>query len=60
MLKSPLDGIKGLGVKRKKLLEKFYPDLRELSVATPEELKKIGIPEKVAVEVIERVRKTFG
>ncbi len=60
MLKSPLDGIKGLGVKRRKLIEKFYPDLRELSVATPEELKKIGIPERVAVKVIERVRKTFG
>ncbi len=60
MLKSPLDGIKGLGLKRRKLLERFYPDLRELSAATPEELKKIGIPEKVAVEILERVRKTFG
>ena len=60
MLKSPLDGIKGLGVKRRKLIEKFYPDLRELSAATPEELSKIGIPKKVAAEVIERVRKTFG
>lgn len=60
MLKSPLDGIKGLGVKRRKLLERFYPDLRELSAVTPEELRKIGIPEKVAVEIIEKVRKTFG
>ena len=60
MLKSPLDGIKGLGVKRRKLIEKFYPDLRELSAATPEELSKIGIPKKVAAEVIEKVRKTFG
>lgn len=60
LLKSPLDGIKGLGVKRRKLIEKFYPDLRELSAATPEELVKIGIPRKVAEEVIERARKTFS
>jgi len=60
MLKSPLDGIKGLGVKRRKLIEKFYPDLRELSAATPEELAKIGIPLKVAKEVVERARKIFS
>jgi len=60
MLKSPINGIKGLGVKRRKLLEKFYPDLRELSAATPDELVKIGIPKKVAEEVIEKVRKTFS
>ena len=60
MVKSPLDGIKGLGVKRRKLIEKFYPDLKELSAATPEELAKIGIPLKVAKEVIEKARKIFG
>ena len=59
MVKSPLDGIKGLGVKRRKLIEKFYPDLKELSAATPEELAKIGIPLKVAREVIEKARKIF-
>ena len=59
MVKSPLDGIKGLGVKRRKLIEKFYPDLEELSAATPEELAKIGIPLKVAREVIEKARKIF-
>ncbi len=60
MLKSPLDGIKGLGAKRRKLIEKFYPDLRELSATTPEELAKIGIPLKVAKEVVERVREIFS
>ncbi len=60
MLKSPLDGIKGLGVKRRKLIEKFYPDLRELSAATPEELAKIGIPLKVAKEVVERAKEIFS
>ena len=57
MLRSVFDGIKGLGVKRRKLLEKFYPDPRELSRATPEELVRIGIPRRVAEEVIERAKK---
>jgi len=57
MVNSIFDGIRGLGTKRRKLLEKFYPDPRELSSATPEELVKIGIPKKVAKEVIERAKK---
>lgn len=56
MVKSVFDGIKGLGVKRKKILEKFYPDIRELAEASVDELVKIGIPRKVAEEVLERVR----
>jgi excinuclease ABC subunit C len=56
MVKSVFDGIKGLGVKRKKILEKFYPDIRELAEASVDELVKIGIPKKVAEEVLERVR----
>ncbi|MEO2068663.1 MAG: helix-hairpin-helix domain-containing protein, partial [Desulfurobacteriaceae bacterium] len=59
MLKSIFDDIKGLGPKRKEILEKFYKDLRELALATPDELAKLGIPKKVAVEVIERIRKLF-
>jgi len=57
MVNSIFDGIKGLGTKRKKLLEKFYPDPKELAHTTPEELLKIGIPKKVAEEVIERAKK---
>ena len=56
MVKSVFDGIKGLGVKRKKILEKFYPDIRELAEASVDELVKIGIPRKVAEEVLERIR----
>ncbi len=56
MVKSVFDGIKGLGVKRKKILEKFYPDIRELAEASVDELVKIGIPKKVAEEVLRRVR----
>ncbi|SMO36793.1 Excinuclease ABC subunit C [Balnearium lithotrophicum] len=60
MLRSSFDGIKGLGVKRKTLIERFYPDLRELSMATIEELRRIGIPKNVAEEVIKRAREVFG
>jgi excinuclease ABC subunit C len=56
MVKSVFDGIKGLGVKRKKILEKFYPDIRELAEASVDELVKIGIPKKVAEEILERVK----
>ncbi|GAB6076493.1 excinuclease ABC subunit UvrC [Desulfurobacterium crinifex] len=56
MVKSVFDGIKGLGVKRKKILEKFYPDIRELAETSVDELVKIGIPRKVAEEVLERIR----
>lgn len=55
-VKSILDDVKGVGVKRKRILEKFYPDIRELAETTPEELLKIGIPRKVAEAVIKRVK----
>ncbi len=58
--KSVFDGIKGLGVKRKRLLEKFYPDVKELLNVTVKELKKIGIPQNVAEKVIERVKEVYG
>ncbi|SNR64776.1 excinuclease ABC subunit UvrC [Desulfurobacterium atlanticum] len=57
--KSIFDGIKGLGIKRRRILEKFYPDVKELLHVTIDELKNIGIPEKVAVKVIERVREVY-
>ena len=56
MVKSVFDGIRGLGVKRRKILEKFYPDIRELAEASVDELVKIGIPKKVAEEVLEKAR----
>ena len=56
MVKSVFDGIRGLGVKRRKILEKFYPDIRELAEASVDELVRIGIPRKVAEEVLEKVR----
>ncbi len=59
MTKSIFDGIKGLGIKRKKLLEKFYPDPKELASVTVEELRKIGIPSNVAKKVIEKAKELF-
>ncbi len=60
MVKSPLDGIKGLGKKRREILERLYPDLKEIANLQVEELKKVGIPEKVAEEVISKVRELFS
>ena len=59
MTQSVFDGIKGLGTKRKKLLEKFYPDPKEIANTTVEELTKIGIPKTVAQKVIERAKELF-
>jgi excinuclease ABC subunit C len=56
MTASLLEGIKGIGSKRKGLLEKLYPDLKELARVTPEELSRIGIPRKVAEEVVRRAK----
>ncbi|WP_457679228.1 excinuclease ABC subunit UvrC [Thermovibrio sp.] len=59
MLSSPFDNIKGLGKKRRELLARFYPDPKELSLVEPKELVKIGIPLKVAQEVVKRARELF-
>jgi excinuclease ABC subunit C len=52
MLKSPLDGISGIGPKRKERLLKSFGSLRKIKEATIEELvQKGGIPEAVAETV---------
>ncbi len=58
--KSIFDDVKGLGMKRKRIIEKFYPDVKELATVTVDELKQIGIPEKVAVQLIKRVKEVYG
>ncbi len=50
MKTSILDGIKGLGSKRKELLNKAYPDISLLKEATAEELSQI-LPKEVAAEL---------
>ena len=50
MKTSILDGIKGLGSKRKELLNKAYPDISLLKEATVEELSQL-LPKEVAEEL---------
>ncbi|WP_456435564.1 excinuclease ABC subunit UvrC [Thermovibrio ammonificans] len=59
MLHSFLSSVKGIGPKRRALIEKLYPDLSELAAVSPSELAKLGIPLKVAREVVERARELF-
>ncbi|WEG73443.1 excinuclease ABC subunit UvrC [Vagococcus intermedius] len=48
---SQLDGVDGLGPKRKKLLLKHYKSLKNIKAASQEELEGLGIPRNVAVNL---------
>ncbi|MHC5268184.1 excinuclease ABC subunit UvrC [Enterococcus sp. LJL98] len=52
---SRLDGIEGLGPKRKQLLLKKFKSFKKIQQATVEELVAAGIPQKTAVQVYEKV-----
>ena len=54
MKTSILDGIKGLGVKRKELIERAYPDINLLKEATIEELSQL-LPKEVAIELYQKL-----
>ena len=54
MKTSILDGIKGLGSKRKELLNKAYPDISLLKEATVEELSQL-LPKEVAEELYNKL-----
>ena len=54
MKTSVLDGIKGLGSKRKELLNKAYPDISLLKEATVEELSQL-LPKEVAEELYNKL-----
>ena len=54
MRSSILDNIKGLGNKRKELLQKAYPDISLLKEATIEELMQI-LPKEVAIELYHKL-----
>ena len=54
MKSSILDGIKGLGNKRKELLNKSYPDISLLKEATVEELSQL-LPKEVAEELYNKL-----
>ena len=50
---SPLDKVKGLGPKRKKILLSNYPNLKAILDATDEEIISLKIPEKVVKNIKE-------
>ncbi|MFC3927384.1 excinuclease ABC subunit UvrC [Streptococcus caprae] len=52
---SQLDGIEGLGPKRKQLLLKHFKSLTAIKSATVEEISAAGVPEKVAERVVEKM-----
>jgi excinuclease ABC subunit C len=54
MKSSLLDDIKGLGSKRKELLNKAYPDISLLKEATVEELSQL-LPKDVAEELYNKL-----
>ncbi|MGT2682084.1 excinuclease ABC subunit UvrC [Streptococcus porci] len=54
---SKLDGIEGLGPKRKQALLKHFKSISAIQKATVEDLRELGIPEKVAEAVLEKLNK---
>lgn len=50
---SKLDGIEGLGPKRKQLLLKHFKGVNAIASATEEEIRALGIPQKVARSLLE-------
>ncbi len=58
-LKSVFEQVKGIGPKRRLILERMFDDLRELSYASADELVKLGIPKKVALEVLKKAKEVF-
>ena len=54
MKSSLLDGVKGLGAKRRELLNKAYPDINLLKEATVEELSQ-PLPKEVAEELYNKL-----
>ncbi|OZI11258.1 excinuclease ABC subunit C [Bacillaceae bacterium SAS-127] len=53
---SILDDIDGVGPKRKKMLLKAFGSVKKLKVATKEEIVAIGIPERTAEVIIEKLK----
>ena len=50
-MKSQLDGIEGLGPKRKQLLMKHFKSLTKIKEATVDEIVTVGVPRAVAKAV---------
>lgn len=54
---SQLDGIEGLGPKRKQLLMKYFKSLTKIKEATVDEIVTVGIPRAVAEAVQEKLNR---
>jgi excinuclease ABC subunit C len=57
MFKSELDGIVGVGPKRKALLLKHFRSVAGIRDAKPEEMVKLGINEQLAFNILEHLNK---
>ncbi|MGX6962574.1 excinuclease ABC subunit UvrC [Vagococcus xieshaowenii] len=57
---SKLDGIEGLGPKRKQLLLKHYKSVKNIMQATAEEINEVGVPLKVAQEVVKQLHEKLN
>lgn len=57
MLSSQLDEIPGIGEKRRKLLFKHFGSLAKMREASVEDFRQIGIGDKLAREIIQKLRK---
>ena len=55
---SQLDGIEGLGPKRKQNLMRHFKSLTNIKKASVEEIVEVGVPRKVAEAVQEKLRKS--
>lgn len=53
---SQLDGIEGLGPKRKQLLLKHFKSITAIKEATVEDIRQLGVPEQVAERVLGRLK----
>ena len=57
MLSSQLDEIPGIGEKRRKLLFKHFGSLAKMREASVEDFRQLGIGDKLAREIIQKLRK---
>ncbi|MFD1067465.1 excinuclease ABC subunit UvrC [Oceanobacillus locisalsi] len=57
VIQSELDRIPGVGEKRRKLLLTHFKTVEEIKNASLEEMRKIGIPQNIATEIIEHLKK---
>ncbi|OIJ13905.1 excinuclease ABC subunit C [Anaerobacillus alkalilacustris] len=56
LFSSVLDEIEGVGEKRKRLLLKHFGSVRKMKEASLEDFRQIGIPEKVALGLMEKLK----